>query len=288
MQELKAESSLYGLLQGDTSSKGSGSGGFTINRVLAEGWMEKKGTGNGWFGSTTWKQRWVQLALTSIPGYDLDVPVLHVYWHDSLPVPSMSLNLEKTVVVAGYDGDKPIFNIIHVAQGGGGPNSSSSSNSNGNNAKENNNSMTPSSMLGFVPVDAAKQAALLEQQQKVTRTFGATSTGSLALEDCQEWVKHIAEAMHDYDKRKRDKKILDARPKGNKGALLPRSPTSARRRQMLKHNMDTNNNNIMNNSMNMNMSNNMNPSQQQQMMYRPSKTSPQRQKAPTFPQTYDL
>jgi hypothetical protein len=83
MQELNAESSLYGLLQGDRSNS------FAINRVLVEGWMEKKGADNGWFGSTTWKQWWVQLALTSIHGYNLDVRVLHVYWHDSLPVPSI-------------------------------------------------------------------------------------------------------------------------------------------------------------------------------------------------------
>jgi hypothetical protein len=36
---------------------------YKFNRVLAEGWIHKKGTGNDWLRSRGWKTRWAQLVV---------------------------------------------------------------------------------------------------------------------------------------------------------------------------------------------------------------------------------
>ena len=65
------------------------------------------------------------MQLTSVPGYEIDVPVLHIYWNEKVSTPSTSINLDPTVIVAS---NKPVdvgvqgeakdtyssFDIIHI------------------------------------------------------------------------------------------------------------------------------------------------------------------------------
>lgn len=39
---------------------------YKFKRVLAEGWVHKKGTGNDWLRSRGWKTRWAQLVVRSV------------------------------------------------------------------------------------------------------------------------------------------------------------------------------------------------------------------------------
>jgi hypothetical protein len=39
---------------------------YRFKRVLAEGWVNKKGTGNDWLGSRGWKPRWARLVVSAL------------------------------------------------------------------------------------------------------------------------------------------------------------------------------------------------------------------------------
>ena len=39
---------------------------YKFKRVLAEGWVNKKGTGKDWFGSRAWKPRWARLVVSAM------------------------------------------------------------------------------------------------------------------------------------------------------------------------------------------------------------------------------
>jgi len=38
---------------------------YTPRRILVEGWLHKKGTGNDWLGSRSWKPRWARLVVSN-------------------------------------------------------------------------------------------------------------------------------------------------------------------------------------------------------------------------------
>jgi hypothetical protein len=73
---------------------------YNIKRVMAEGWLHKKGTGQDWLGSRGWKARWARLALAHVDGFDTDVPLLLIFWFPSSSTPSTIIVLDSTVVMA--------------------------------------------------------------------------------------------------------------------------------------------------------------------------------------------
>ena len=169
---------------------------MTIIKILAEGWLQKKGSGNDWLKTTKWKYRWAQLALTTVPGYDVDVPVLHLFWHPSFGAPSTSINLDGKIVTTSNVHDVYSFDIVFV------------------NSKENCRSTKSMMMMNVSSIVNAMGPWNI-------RTF-ATSE----LKDRNEWITQINRALYDYEKRKNTSRVLKARPKGLDGSLLPRSPLS--------------------------------------------------------------
>jgi hypothetical protein len=81
-------------------------------RVLAEGWVHKKGSGQDWLGSTSWKSRWARLVTARVDGYDCDVPLLLMYWHPSSPVVCTGIMLESAVSVPIDLDDKEKWNAF--------------------------------------------------------------------------------------------------------------------------------------------------------------------------------
>ena len=49
---------------------------YQPRRILVEGWLHKKGTGNDWLGSTSWKPRWARLVVSYLL---LLCPTFHFY-----------------------------------------------------------------------------------------------------------------------------------------------------------------------------------------------------------------
>lgn len=171
------DSGLFGSLRlaASTDSSEGGKTAFEIREIVARGWVHKKGTGKDWLGSRSWKPRWAVLATAAVPGYDVDVPLLLVYWYSSSESPSNVIVLDRTVVmpVDRYKTDKKLlewntftFEVVHTAkkQGGG-------SNSAGGGDKAE------------------------DQENKVTRTF------SVPEKERNEWVFNINTALLDYEKR---------------------------------------------------------------------------------------
>ena len=99
-------------------------GGVTyhLEEVLAEGWLQKKGTGHDWLGSRGWKARWARLCMASAeigvdegntnakaPTSPQDpkqvlaspiVPLLLLYWYPSSATVSTTIVLDSTIVLA--------------------------------------------------------------------------------------------------------------------------------------------------------------------------------------------
>ena len=78
---------------------------YRLNRILAEGWLHKKGSGKDWLGTTSWKARWARLAMASVEGFSVDVPVLLIYWHPLTTTASTAIALHSTVVLAEDEGN---------------------------------------------------------------------------------------------------------------------------------------------------------------------------------------
>lgn len=70
-----------------------------IKKILKSGWIHKKGTGNDWIGSRSWKSRWACLVLASVEGFETEIPLLQIYWHQSSTFPSSNILLDSCVVV---------------------------------------------------------------------------------------------------------------------------------------------------------------------------------------------
>jgi len=88
---------------------------YTIKRVLVQGWVHKKGTGMDWLGSRAWKPRWAVLALGSIAGHDVDVPLLQIFWYSDSSNPSTVIHLDSSVVMPEDDPDKSKWNCFRFA-----------------------------------------------------------------------------------------------------------------------------------------------------------------------------
>ena len=135
---------------------------YTPTRILAEGWLHKKGTGRDWMGSRAWKARWARLALASVEGYGFDVPLLLIYWYPASAIASTVITLDSTVVLSVDKEDKERWNacrfeIRHVTK-----------------SEEEGN----------------------DQESHITRTFSAPRKGRDA------WVYAISQALLSYEKQK--------------------------------------------------------------------------------------
>ncbi|CAJ1940018.1 unnamed protein product [Cylindrotheca closterium] len=92
---------------------------YTVQNVLVQGWVSKKGTGQDLFASRAWKTRWAVLSLARVPGHDVDVPMLEIYWSESAPTPSTVIVLSSAVILP-TEGPDPVkwnfyrFEIRHV------------------------------------------------------------------------------------------------------------------------------------------------------------------------------
>lgn len=121
---------------------------YRPKRILAEGWLHKKGTGKDWFGSRAWKPRYCRLVvsdltkmsnllcnfvadtlsffffqLAQVENFEVELPLFLVYWYPSSETPSTVISLDSTVVLPMDQDDKDAWNhccfqIIH-AKGGG-------------------------------------------------------------------------------------------------------------------------------------------------------------------------
>uniref|UniRef100_A0A7S4JDK0 PH domain-containing protein n=1 Tax=Odontella aurita TaxID=265563 RepID=A0A7S4JDK0_9STRA len=176
---------------------------YDISEIIARGWVHKKGTGKDWLGSRSWKPRWAVLATASVPGYDVDVPLLLVYWYSSSESPSNVIVLDETVVmpVDRYKSEKKVvewntysFEVAPVSKksgGGGGQSPGGSSNE-----KD-------------------------DQENRRTRTF------SVPEKERNEWVFNINKTMMEYEKRLTKFRNDRAAKEAIQQQQLRRSPSSA-------------------------------------------------------------
>ena len=74
---------------------------YTVQSILVQGWVHKKGTGKDIFGSRGWKSRWATLCTATVPGYEVDVPLLIISWfpHSETPSNVLILDPSRTVVM---------------------------------------------------------------------------------------------------------------------------------------------------------------------------------------------
>lgn len=159
--EIEEEDKLFGTLNTDDR--------YDVKKVLSEGWLHKKGTGNDWFWSTAWKPRWAQLVLADVQGYDVQVPLLLMYWYPTSPMPSTVLSLDSTVVFPidrkEDDSDEKVeewnkhcFNILHAR--------------------------------------ARQEDAAFNDQEPITRTFTAPP------KERDQWMHAISKALLHFEKSK--------------------------------------------------------------------------------------
>lgn len=66
-------------------------------KIIVEGWLHKKGTGRDWLGSKSWKPRWARLVMATLEGFEVDVPLLMIYWYEGTSSPSNVIILDSTV-----------------------------------------------------------------------------------------------------------------------------------------------------------------------------------------------
>ena len=86
---------------------------YTPTKVLVEGWLHKKGTGQDWLGSRAWKARWGRLCLARVQGHGVvEVPLLLMYWYPSSKTATTAIVLDSTVVVAVDAPDLAVWNAF--------------------------------------------------------------------------------------------------------------------------------------------------------------------------------
>lgn len=78
----------------------------TVKKVLAEGWLNKKGSGQDFICSRRWKSRWAELAIVKLPHNKMDVPALLMYWHPSNTIPTSFITLHGADVTSNDDGSE--------------------------------------------------------------------------------------------------------------------------------------------------------------------------------------
>jgi hypothetical protein len=69
---------------------------YKFKRVLAEGWIHKKGTGNDWLRSRGWKTRWAQLVVRSVALFKhilsfVLVKLMVPFWFVSVSLPKLTV-----------------------------------------------------------------------------------------------------------------------------------------------------------------------------------------------------
>jgi len=105
---------------------------YAVQSIAVQGWVHKKGTGNDLFGSRGWKSRWATLCTATVPGYDVDIPLLVISWfpHSDTPSNVLVLDPSRTVVmpVDRYPTEDKVvqwntftFEIVHSGDGGASP-----------------------------------------------------------------------------------------------------------------------------------------------------------------------
>lgn len=67
---------------------------ITVKKVLIEGWIFKKGSGQDLICSRWWKSRWAELAIVKLAESEIDIPALLIYWDPSNAVPTSFIRLD--------------------------------------------------------------------------------------------------------------------------------------------------------------------------------------------------
>jgi len=109
-----------------------GGGEARIKSVLMEGWINKKATGEGFFGRRNWASRWAKLVIGVPPTEEggvapaggIEVPMLLMYWYEYSPSPSSFIVLDQSIVVpverpqmrvdGAEEENKHCFDIVHL------------------------------------------------------------------------------------------------------------------------------------------------------------------------------
>ena len=93
---------------------------FEMNTIIKQGWLQKKGSGKDWMLNRNWKPRFASLQLTKLPNDPIPVPILHLYWHETLSTyPSTTIRLESVKIVKGMKrSDEQNSYIFDVVQAG--------------------------------------------------------------------------------------------------------------------------------------------------------------------------
>lgn len=81
---------------------------YQITKCLAEGWIQKKGSGSDWIGSKAWKMRYARLCLGRMLSRDeddddddiIEMPLFCIYWYPHSMQPTTVIVLDSTVVMA--------------------------------------------------------------------------------------------------------------------------------------------------------------------------------------------
>lgn len=94
---------------------------FNPTKLLHEGWVYKKASGEGYhnvFGRRNWAPRWAKLVETNMPGSKVDVPAIYFFWFEFSTVPSSVFILDGCVCVPVDRREKEFnsfcFDIVHL------------------------------------------------------------------------------------------------------------------------------------------------------------------------------
>lgn len=86
---------------------------YTVKQTIAQGYLEKKGSGFDWIGSRAWKRRWAVLVRARTDGHDVDVPLLQIFWDYHSPTPSTVISLDSAVVLPENNFDTSKAENVH-------------------------------------------------------------------------------------------------------------------------------------------------------------------------------
>jgi len=139
---------------------------ITVQNEIIGAWLQKKGSGKDIFGNKNWKQRWVRLAIAQVPGYDVDVPVILVSWHNTInPSTIIILDSRIAVPVDRKESDDNDWNEVFC--------------------------------FDVVQSGTTKLSTLSPTSNKSSPRIFCCSTS----EERDTWVKQINEAIFEYEKR---------------------------------------------------------------------------------------
>jgi len=158
---------------------------YKLQKIVAEGWVHLKGSGQDWLGSRAWKPRYAKLALSSVVGYETtNVPLLLIYWYQHSKTPSTIIVLDSTVVVPLDKPDKENWNaycleIIHTTS----------------------SVETTTTLLSSANNSGSPQKQ--QQQQKLAKPKRITRVMTAGTREARNaWVFNINQTMIQYEKEK--------------------------------------------------------------------------------------